>query len=61
MALDHTAPLGGATLALIKPDAFGAGHANDIVQLTLNAGFTVLSQRTMQVFQPDIARFVGSS
>ncbi|KAK9798947.1 hypothetical protein WJX73_007709 [Symbiochloris irregularis] len=45
---------GGATLALIKPDAFGAGHANDIVQLTLKAGFTVHSQRTMQL-TPELA------
>lgn len=37
------------TLALIKPDAVAAGNANDIVQLTLRAGFTVASKRVCQV------------
>ena len=37
------------TLALIKPDAVAAGNAQDILQLTLKAGFTVASKRIMQV------------
>jgi hypothetical protein len=46
---DHHANAMEYTLALIKPDAVGAGKAAEIQQLAELAGFSIIAKRSMQV------------
>ena len=42
------------TLVLIKPDAFGNGHAGDILKIYEDAGFKILAAKVMRM-TPDLA------
>ena len=37
------------TLALIKPDAVGAGRTEEILRLVLQSGFTIAARRDLKV------------
>jgi nucleoside diphosphate kinase len=38
-----------STLALIKPDAYGAGHKDEILSMIKNKGFTIVIQKEFQL------------
>lgn len=40
------------TLAMIKPDAVRAGKAEEIKQLILLSGFTIIAEQKIQVCEP---------
>lgn len=48
MAFQTQLPPSESTLALIKPDAVGAGKAQDILQQVLKSGFVISSKRICQ-------------
>jgi nucleoside-diphosphate kinase len=48
---------GKRTLAIIKPDAFGAGKAGKIIAHLEGQGFAVLAARVMRLTQPQAEEF----
>ena len=48
---------GNRTLAIIKPDAFGAGKAGKILALLEEKGFTVRAARVMQLTKAQAGEF----
>ena len=48
---------GNTTLAIIKPDAFGAGKAGKIIALLEEKGFTVKAARVMQMTKAQAGEF----
>jgi nucleoside-diphosphate kinase len=48
---------GKRTLAIIKPDAFGAGKAGKIIAHLESQGFSVLAARVMRLTQPQAEEF----
>jgi nucleoside-diphosphate kinase len=48
---------GKHTLAIIKPDAFGAGKAGKIIALLESQGFSVLAARVMRLTQAQAEEF----
>lgn len=48
---------GKHTLAIIKPDAFGAGKAGKIIAHLESQGFSVLAARVMRLTQPQAEEF----
>jgi nucleoside-diphosphate kinase len=47
----------GRTLAIIKPDAFGAGHAGEILAHLEGEGFRVLGARVLRLTAPQARAF----
>lgn len=45
---------GNRTFTMIKPDAFGAGHTGDIIQMIENAGFKIVAGKILQL-TPELA------
>lgn len=45
------------TLAIIKPDAFGAGHAGAIISALEEAGFSLLGARVVRLSRPEAEAF----
>ena len=48
---------GNTTLAIIKPDAFGAGKAGKIIALLEEKGFTLKAARVMQLTKAQAGEF----
>jgi nucleoside-diphosphate kinase len=48
---------GNRTLAIIKPDAFGAGKAGKIIALLEEKGFTIKAARVMQLTRAQAGEF----
>ncbi|HUF26235.1 MAG TPA: nucleoside-diphosphate kinase [Gemmatimonadaceae bacterium] len=48
---------GSHTLAIIKPDAFGAGRAGKILAHLEEGGFTVIAARVLRLTEPQAGEF----